>query len=81
MQPKLEHRNTTENGFNHLKLTILSQKYSNELLAYFLETKQLPKAQHLVKDVFNTVINEIDRCTQSINVDAMIYQVARQLVN
>jgi len=70
-----------ETGFNHLKLTILSQKYNNELLAYFLETKQLPKAEGLVKDVFNKVINEIDLCTQSINVDAMIYKVAQQLAN
>ncbi len=81
MQPKYENNNTAEKGFDHLKLTILSQKYSNELLAYFLETKQLPKAQSLVTDVFNAVINEIDCCTRSINVDAMVYQVARQLTN
>jgi len=77
MQPNSEYRNSVEKGFNHLKLNILSQKYNHTLLAYFLQTKQASKAQCLVKDVLTTVIEEIDLCTQTINLDAMVYRVAK----
>lgn len=77
MQPNSEYRNSAEKGFNHLKLNILSQKYNNALLAYFLQTRQSTKAQRLVKDVLNTVIDEIDLCTQTINLDALVFRVAK----
>lgn len=77
MQPNIKYQNSVEKGFNNLKLNILSQKYNHTLLAYFLQTKQSSNAQGLVKDVLNTVIEEIDLCTQTINLDAMVFRVAK----
>lgn len=77
MQPNIKYQNSVEKGFNNLKLNILSQKYNHTLLEYFLQTKQSSNAQGLVKDVLNTVIEEIDLCTQTINLDAMVFRVAK----
>jgi len=69
----------TENGFHSLKLNILSQQYNNALLNYFSKTETPNKAQQLIHQVFNAVIDEIDLCTQAVNVDAIVFKTAKGL--